>query len=107
MARLGPRVERAFGERAGGVGNDERFIVLKHRSEAIAGGTGTAWGIKGKERGREHRGRAAARGAGGVVGKAPPVPAVEGEREACTFPARRAESVADAPPVRLAGITAL
>ena len=36
VARLGPRIDRAFAQRAIGVGNDQRLVVLEHRAEAVA-----------------------------------------------------------------------
>src|SRR6266550_8264369 len=50
VAGLGPGIERPIGERAQRIRHDQRFVVLQHRTEAIAPRAGAARIIEGKER---------------------------------------------------------
>ena len=58
VARLGPRIDRALAQRAVGVGNDERLVVLEHRAEAV---TRRARAARIVEREELRRGRGRAR----------------------------------------------
>src|SRR6185503_19318532 len=93
--RLGPRVERPADDGARGVGDDERFVVLEHRAEAVAPGARATRVIKGEEVRRERRRRGAARGAGGMLGEAVPVAVVEGERDALPLVERGCDRIGE------------
>src|SRR5262249_5318470 len=83
VARLGPRIERAFGERALGVRDDESLVVLERRAETVAGGASAARIVEREELRRRCGRGAVAFGALEARGKAPRVlGAVGEEREA-------------------------
>ena len=63
VARLRPRIDRAVAQRALGVGDDERFVVLEHRAEAVALLAGAARRVE-REELRRRRGRAWCRRSG-------------------------------------------
>ena len=49
IVRAVPRLDRAVGERAGGIGYDERLVDLDQVPEAVAGRTGAARAVEGEE----------------------------------------------------------
>ena len=74
VARLGPRVDRAGGEAARGVGDDERLVVLEDRAEAVAPAAGAARVVEGEESGCDHGSRRVTGAAGGEPSESEPVP---------------------------------
>ena len=97
VPRLGPRVDGALGEAEVGVADDQRLVVLQHRAEAVAVGTGAAGVIEGKERRRHHGGGSVACAAGRRAGEAESAAVVQGERDAFTLLERGRDRLGEAP----------
>src|SRR6267378_1842370 len=95
VARLGPGIERASGERAPRIRHDQRLIVLQHRAEAVAARTRAARIVEGKERGRKYGRGTTARRAGGMLGEAPPIAVVERQGHAFAFAEGGSDSVGE------------
>ena len=112
VARLRPRIDRAVAQRARRVGDDERFIVLERRAEAVAPLARAARAVEREElRRRRRRARAVVRALEALGEAQPRRPALGVERRrhrlgeeddavAVAFAERGADRVGE-PPARL------
>ncbi len=73
VARLGPRIDRAFAQRPARVRDDERLVVLERRAESVAALTRAARAVERKQLRRRRRGARAIVGALVAFGESKPV----------------------------------
>jgi hypothetical protein len=96
VARLGPWVDRAVRQAAGRLGDDERLVVLEHRAEAVAAGTGAGGVVEREQRRGEPGGGGAAPEAVRGAREIEDLGAGEHAREALAFAKREGEGVGEA-----------